>query len=352
MTDIKPEKTPKKIVTFGEAMLRLVPPDFKRIEQTDSLLMNPGGSEFNVAVDIARLGGNTSWVSVLPDTPMGRFIRNKAREHGAGTESVIMSGTGRTGIYFVEYGSSPRASKVYYDRENSAVALEAGKIDWKAVLGGASWFHTSGITPALSRVCADSVQKAIETAKAVGAVVSYDLNYRKKLWTPEEAQKTTRKYADKIDCCIGNEEDFQKVLGVELDAKPGEKKKGFERIDLDYYKALAAKVQESFGFTYVAVSLRESISVLRNDWSCLLYTGGKGYVSRKYELELVDRVGGGDSFSAGLIYALQSGKDPQGAVEFAAAFSALKHTIWGDINIVDLSEVEGLLESGSARIER
>ena len=177
----------KKIVTFGEAMLRLVPPNFRRIEQTDTLLMNPGGSEFNVAVDIARLGGRTSWVSVLPDTPMGRFIRNKAREHGADTGSVVMGGRGRAGIYFVEYGSSPRASKVYYDRENSAVALDAGKIDWPEALEGADWFHTSGITPALSSACADSAQRAIETAKANGAAVSYDLNYRKKLWSPKEA---------------------------------------------------------------------------------------------------------------------------------------------------------------------
>ena len=341
-----------KIVTFGEAMLRLVPPDFRRIEQTDTLLMNPGGSEFNVAIDIARLGGKASWVSVLPDDPMGRLIRNKAREHGADTDSVILSDTGRAGIYFVEYGSSPRASKVYYDRKNSSISLEADRIDWKTAFQGADWFHTSGITPALSGVCADAAQRAVETAKAAGMTVSYDLNYRKKLWTPEEAQRTTKKYADKIDCCIGNEEDFQKVLGVELDTKPGEKKEEYEEIDPDYYRRLAAKVQESFGFTYVAISLRESISVLRNGWRGLLYTGGQAYISRKYELELVDRVGGGDSFSAGLIYSLRSGKDPQAAVEFAAAFSALKHTIWGDINIVDLSEVEALLASGSARIER
>ncbi|MFP4562741.1 MAG: PfkB family carbohydrate kinase [Spirochaetia bacterium] len=342
------DKATKKIVTFGEAMLRLVPPHFRRIEQTDSLLMNPGGSEFNVAVDIARLGGTAAWVSVLPDNPMGRFIRNKAREHGVDTSRVLFSDRGRAGIYFVEYGTSPRASKVYYDRENSSVAFGANKIDWKTALEGAAWFHTSGITPALSGLCAEAARSAIETAKAGGATVSYDLNYRKKLWTPAEALKTTEKYADKIDCCIGNEEDFQKVLGVELDAK----KEGFEEIDLDYYKGLAAKVQESFGFTYVAISLRESISVLRNDWRGLLYTGGKAYISKKYELELIDRVGGGDSFSAGLIYTLSSGKDPQAAVEFAAAFSALKHTIWGDINIVDLPEVEALLASGSARIER
>ncbi len=336
------------IVTFGEAMIRLVPPDFKRLEQTDTLNMTVGGSEFNVAVDIARLEKSTAWVSVLPDDPLGRFTRNKAREHGVDTSRVYFSLKGRMGKYFVEFGTSPRASKVYYDRDLSSISLMEENIDWKAALEGAKWFHTSGITPALSDRCAAETKKAIETAKQAGCTVSYDLNYRKKLWSAKTAQEVTKRYADKVDFCIGNEEDFQKVLGIELE----EKKESFDTVNVDYYVNLAQKVKKVYGFSSVAISLRDSLSVLRNNWKGLLFTGGKAYISRSYELELVDRVGGGDSFSAGLIYATSSGKSPQDAVEFAAAFSALKHTIPGDINYVTLDEVQALLKNSSARIER
>lgn len=337
-----------EIITFGEAMLRLVPPHHMRLEQAVSLNLTVGGSEYNVAVDLARLGKDAAWVSLVPDNPLGKYVRNKAREHGVDTEQVIFSREGRQGTYYVEFGASPRASKVYYDRDYSSISLMTEEPDWKNILEGASWFHTSGITPALSDACAESVRTAVETAKKTGAVVSYDLNYRKKLWTPEKAQEVTKTYADKIDFCIGNEEDFQKVLGVEI----GSKKDSFEKVDTGYYTELAAKVHREFGFSYVAISLRDSLSVLRNNWKGLLYTGGKAYISKEYELEVIDRVGGGDSFSAGLIFAVSGGMKPQEAVEFAAAFSALKHTIPGDLNIVDLDEVNTLLKNSSARIER
>lgn len=336
------------IVTFGEAMIRLVPPAFQRLEQTDSLSMTVGGSELNVAADLARLGLDSAWVSVLPEHPLGRYIRNKGREQGVDTRHVVFTKNGRTGLYFVEYGSSPRASKVYYDRENSAISQIAVELEWETILADSQWFHASGITPALSQACAAEVQRAIEAAKNHGLTVSYDLNYRGKLWTSEEAQKVTQRYVEKIDVCVGNEEDFQKVLGVSLK----EEKDDFERIDVEYYKKLAEKVQQQYGFQAVGISLRESTSVLRNNWTGLLFTGGQGYVSKEYELELVDRVGGGDAFSAGLLYSLWTQKTPQEAVEFAAAFSALKQTIWGDMNLVTLDEVENLLQSGGARIQR
>jgi len=337
-----------QIVTFGEAMVRLAPPPFLRIEQTSSLTMTVGGSELNVAADLARLELNTSWISVLPDDPLGRFIRNKAREQGVDTSGVVFTKEGRAGCYYVEYGSSPRASKVHYDRAHSAISLLAKKPDWEKALAEARWFHTSGITPALSPACAAETQKAIRAAKERGCLVSYDLNYRAKLWRPEEAQAVTKQYIGLVDCCVGNEEDFQKVLGIELDAKSA----GFEHVDEDYYARLAAEVQRRHGFQHVGISLRESHSVLRNGWKGLLYAGGKAVVSPGHELELVDRVGGGDSFSAGLIYGLFTGKSQQEAVNFAAAFSALKHTIWGDINLVTLDETEAYLKSGGTRIER
>ena len=336
------------IVTFGEAMIRLAPPAFQRLEQTNSLCMTVGGSELNLAADLARLDIESAWVSVLPEHPLGRYIRNKGREQGVDTRHVLFTKGGRTGLYFVEYGSSPRASKVYYDRADSAISRMDVKPDWETILTGSQWFHTSGITPALSNTCAEEVKRAVETAKQRGLTVSYDLNYRGKLWSSEQAQKVTQQYAGKIDVCIGNEEDFQKVLGVSL--KEG--KEDFERIDTDYYLKLAEKVQQEYGFQSVGISLRDSKSVLRNNWRGLLFTNGKGYVSKEYELELVDRVGGGDSFSAGLLYAMLNNKAPQDAVEFAAAFSALKHTIRGDINLVTLEEVESLLKSGGTRIER
>ena len=335
------------VVTFGEAMIRLTPPGFQRIEQATSLEMTVGGSEFNVACDLGRLEISSSWVSALPRNPFGFLVRNKAREQGVDVSGIAFTDEGRVGKYFVEYGSSPRASRVIYDRENAVVASYTG-YDWDRLFTGARWFHTSGITPALSSGCAEETEKAIRTAKKAGLTVSYDLNYRAKLWKPEEAQKATRRYVSDIDVCVGNEEDFQKVLGVDVSGE----RESFESVDVDYYRHLAGKVAETFGFRAVGISLRESHSVLRNGWKGLLHIDGNSYVSREYDLEIVDRVGGGDSFSAGIIRSMLLGKGPQEGVEFAAAFSALKHTVWGDVNIVTESEVSSLLKSGGTRIER
>ncbi|MCK4244997.1 MAG: sugar kinase [Candidatus Omnitrophica bacterium] len=336
------------VITFGEAMIRLSPLDFKRIEQADILNMNAGGAEWNVAVDLARLGINSSWISILPDSPLGKFIRNKAREQGVDTSNIFFVKDGRAGIYFVEFGSSPRPSKVIYDRANSAISkIKPGDIDWENIFSGAKWFHTSGITPALSKNCAKVVEEAIKKAKDMGLFVSYDLNYRGKLWTPEEAKKTTERFIEYVDFCIGNEEDAEKVLGIKIKAD-----KNFTKIDKKSYIEVAEAMIKRYKFKYVATSLRESVSVLRNLWSGMLYVEGKPYFSKKYEIEVVDRLGGGDSFSAGLIYSLIYKKSYHEAVDFAAAFSALKQTIPTDTNWATLEEVESLLKDGGTRIKR
>lgn len=336
------------VITFGESMIRFSPPDFKRIEQAESLNMNAGGAEWNVAVDLARLNVSSCWVSVLPDNPLGRFIRNKAREQGVDISKIVFAKDGRAGIYFVEFGSSPRASKVIYDRADSAISkTKVGDIDWEKVFAGAKWFHTSGITPALSESCAKVTEVAIKKAKDMGLLVSYDLNYRGKLWTPDEARKTTERFIEYVDFCIGNEEDAEKVLGIKIKAD-----KDFKKIDKENCIEVAEKMVKRYKFKYVATSLRESISVLRNVWSGLVYAEGNAYFSKKYEIEIVDRLGGGDSFSAGLIYSLINKKGYQEAIDFAVAFSALKQTIPTDTNWTTLEEVENLLKEGGTRIKR
>lgn len=337
------------VITFGEAMLGLSPPDFKRLEQTNSLDMNAGGAEFNVAADLARLNVSSAWISALPDNSLGRFVRNKAREQGVDTSKIIFVKEGRAGIYFIEFGASPRPSKVIYDRANSAISkVKIGDIDWEKVFSGAKWFHTSGITPALSENCAQVTEKAIKTAKKMGLFVSYDLNYRGKLWTPDQAKKTTERYVNCIDLCIGNEEDAGKVLGIKAKGID----KDYTKIDRARYAEVAEQMMKRYNFKHVAISLRESISVLRNRWSGMLYTKGKAYFSKRYELEIIDRLGGGDSFSAGLIYSLLHNKSYQESVEFAIAFSALKHSIFSDINWTTLEETEDFLKEGGTRIKR
>jgi 2-dehydro-3-deoxygluconokinase len=339
----------KTVVTFGEAMIRLAPPGFQRLEQTDALAMSVGGAEWNVAVDLARLDVPSRWVSALPDNPLGRQIRNKAREHGVDTSLVKFVKEGRAGLYFVEYGSSPRASTVLYDRAGSAVSrLAPEDIDWGAAFAGAQWFHTTGITPALSESCAKATELAIKTARRMGLTVSYDLNYRGKLWSQQQARATTERFIRDVHVCVGNEEDASVVLGV----RSGAADESYTKLDTARYADMAAEMSTTYGFTHVATSLRESPSVQRNRWSGMLYTGGKAWFSRQYDLEVVDRVGGGDAFSAGLIRSLLLGVEPQQAVEFAAAFSAIKHTIPTDMNWTTAAEVEALLKGGGARIKR
>lgn len=324
------------VVTLGEAMLRLSPPDTHRLEQTTSLDAKVGGGELNVAVGVARLGLSSAWVSKLPENPIGRMVRNKAREHGVDVSNVVWSKSGRVGIYFLEFGANPRASSVLYDRAGSAVStLAPGEVDWKKAFDGCKLFHVSGITPALSKSCAEVTLEACKAAKAAGAKVSFDVNYRKKLWTPEEANACMVPMMEFVDILITTEEDTAVVFGIREDS----------------YQKVAVKLEEQFGFQVVAITLREDLSVLRNNWSTFAYSDKTFHESAKYSCELVDRVGAGDSFTAGFVYGYLTG-DVQKGVDYGTAFSALKHSIPGDLNWATLEEVETQLKGGGSRIQR
>lgn len=325
-----------KIVTLGEAMIRLSPPDFRRLEQASSFDAIVGGGELNVAVGVARLGLESAWVSKLPRNPLGRMVRNKAREQGVDTCHIVWSDSGRVGLYFLEFGASPRASSVLYDRAHSAIStLGPGEVDWKKALEGCKVFHVSGITPALSKSCAEATLEAVKAAKDSGAKLSFDVNYRKKLWTPEEASACLVPMMEFVDFLITTEEDTGVVFGIREKS----------------YQEVAVKLNERFGFEVVAITLREDLSVLRNNWSAFAYASGQFHESRKYECELVDRVGAGDSFTAGFIYGYLTG-DVQKGVDYGAAFSAIKHSIPGDLNWATLEEVENLLKGSGSRIQR
>lgn len=325
-----------QVVTMGEAMLRLSPPDFNRLEQTNSFDARIGGGEFNVAVGVSRLGLSSAWVSKLPTNPIGRMVQNKAREHGVDMSNIVWSKAGRVGIYFLEFGANPRASSVLYDRSGSAISmLGPGEVDWAKTFEGCKLFHVSGITPALSKSCAEATLEAVKAAKAAGAKVSYDVNYRKKLWTPEEANACQVPMMEYVDILITTEEDTGVVFGIREKT----------------YQEVAQKLEERFGFEVVAITLREDLSVLRNNWSAFAYANKQFHESAKYFCELVDRVGGGDSFSAGFIYGYLTGGVQKG-VDYGTAFSALKHSIPGDLNWATLDEVETLLKGGGSRIQR
>ena len=325
-----------KVVTLGEAMIRLSPPDSHRLEQASSFDAIVGGGELNVAVGVARLGLESAWISKLPQNALGRMVRNKAREQGVDTSQIVWSASGRVGLYFLEFGASPRASSVLYDRANSAIStLQSGEVDWRKALEGCSVFHMSGITPALSKSCADATLEAVRAAKASGAKVSFDVNYRKKLWTPEEANACLVPMMEFVDFLITTEEDTGVVFGIREKT----------------YREVAVKLNERFGFEVVAITLREDLSVLRNNWSAFAYSNGQFHESMKYECELVDRIGAGDSFTAGFIYGYLTG-DVRKGVDYGAAFSAIKHSIPGDLNWATLEEVESLLKGSASRIQR
>jgi len=325
-----------EVVTFGETMVRLSPPDYRRLEQTNLLDVNIGGAEWNVAVDLSRLGISTAWVSRLTDNALGRMIRNKAREHGVDTSHVVWTKGDRIGIYFVEFGAMPRASSVLYDRTHSSISqVKPGEINWKEVLKGAKWFHTSGITPALSPGTAQATAEALQIAQKVGCKVSYDLNYRARLWTEEEARKCQEPLMEHIDVLFSTEEDTRKVLGIT----------GKD------YREVAQKLAEKFKFEVVCITLREDISVLRNRWTAIAYSAGKIYDDRTYDVEIVDRVGAGDSYTAGFVYGYLTGDVGKG-VKYGNAYSALKHSNPGDANWATLTEVENLLKGGGLRISR
>ena len=338
-----------KIITMGEIMLRLSSPGNSRFIQSDSFDVNYGGGEANVAVSLQNYGNEAYYVSKVPAHEIGQAAINSLRRFGVHTDFVARGGE-RLGIYYLETGSSLRASKVIYDRAHSSISeATPADFDFDEIFRDADWFHWSGITPALSDSTAECLRLACVAAKKAGVTISCDLNYRKKLWTPEKAQSIMRPLMQYVDVCIGNEEDAEKCLGFRPDA---DVEGGMT--DADGYKGIFCRMMKEFGFKYVVSTLRESFSASNNGWKAMIYDGETFYVSHRYEImPIVDRVGGGDSFSAGIIHGLASGKSQEWALEFAVAASALKHTIPGDVNMVSLFEVESLM-SGNAngRVER
>jgi len=339
----------KKVITMGEIMLRLSTPGYKRFVQSESFDVVYGGGEANVAVSLANYGLEPYFVSKLPLNPIGDSAVNSLRRFGVNTDYIARGGD-RVGIYYLETGASMRPSKVVYDRAHSSISeATIEDFDFDAIFEGAEWFHFSGITPALSKEAAVLTEKALIAAKKHNVTVSVDLNYRKKLWSEAEAKAVMTKLMAYVDVCIGNEEDAEKVLGF----KPGETDVTTGALELDGYKSIFKQMQETFNFKYVVSTLRESYSASDNGWSALIYDGKSFYHSKKYDLRIVDRVGGGDSFAAGLIYGLISEKSFDQALEFAVAASALKHTISGDFNLVTVDEVETLVGGdASGRVQR
>ena len=327
---------PYDVITFDEAMIRLSPPNFRRLEQTDSLDVQVGGAELNTAVGLARLGRKTAWVSRLTENPLGRLVANRAREAGVSTEHLIWTADDRVGLYFLEFGAAPRASSVLYDRKGAAIAnLPPGAIPWSTVLAGAKWFHVTGITPGLSAAAADATREALQTARSSGVQTSMDLNYRAKLWTPDEAAKVMADLMPLTNVLITTEEDIEKVFGI----------KGKD------YEDVAAQVARRFGFKLVAITLRQNPLVWKNAWTAIAYQGGKILKTRSYEVEIVDRLGAGDCFAAGLIHGLLDG-DAQKGLDHGVAASALKHSIPGDFAWITPDEVESLLKGPGLRISR
>ena len=335
------------VVTFGEIMMRLATPGFLRFAQTSALELTYGGGEANVAVSLVNYGLSADFVTRLPKNDMGQRAINELRGIGVGTGHIARGGE-RIGIYFLETGASQRASKVAYDRAHSAIAeIQPGEVNWEAAFKGARCFHWTGITPALSDNAAAVVEEACKVARQMGLTISTDLNYRKKLWSKQKAGEVMGKLMQYVDVCIANEEDAESVFGIHgAEVTSG-------KIEHAQYEDVARQLTERFGFKQVAITLRESYSASHNGWSAMLWSGGKAYYSRKFDLNVIDRVGGGDSFGGGLIFASLRGDAPQQAIEFAVAASALKHTIPGDYNRATLEEVEALVKGdGSGRVQR
>jgi 2-dehydro-3-deoxygluconokinase len=340
----------KKVVTFGEIMLRLSPPGVERFLQSPLLSATFGGGEANVAVSLAHFGCESRFVTALPAHAIGEAAVRALRAEGVRTDHIARSGS-RVGIYFAESGASQRASTVIYDRAHSAISeLAPTAVDWAAVMSGADWFHVTGITPALGEHAAQATERAILAAKAAGARVSFDLNYRRKLWTESDAQRVVGPLLKSVDLVVANEEDLQSVLGVHVantDVAAG-------RLAADGFRQAAERVTESFGPQMVAITLRESVSASDNGWSALLWDAGAGTMltSQRYDIRVVDRIGAGDSFAAGLIYGLME-RAPGDALRFAVAASALKHSIPGDFNRVTVEEVDRLVRGdASGRVQR
>lgn len=340
-----------KVVTFGEIMLRLSPPGFERFLQSPVLSATFGGGEANVAVSLAHFGLDSHYVTRLPAHAIGDAAVRALRAEGVRTEFIARGGE-RVGIYFAETAASQRAGTVIYDRAHSSIAtLEPGAIDWKRVMSGAAWFHVTGITPALGEKAAACTREAIEQARVSGARVSVDLNFRKKLWSSSQAQAVMRPMMSLVDVVIANEEDIQMVLGLHVpdtDVTSGQ-------LNLEGYRKVAEQITSQLGPSAVAITLRESVSASDNGWSAVLWHAETGafHHSQRYDVRLVDRIGGGDSFAAGLIYGLATGRAPAAALRFAVAASALKQTIPGDFNRVSVAEVDALAGGdASGRVQR
>ena len=325
------------IVTFGETMVRMSPPDFKRLEQTTTLDLHIGGAELNVAVGASRLGLKCAWVSKLPDNPLGRMIANKARELGVDVSQVIWQNEGRVGLYFLEFGASPRPTSVLYDRANSSFSnIKPGEIDWQNILKNTECLHLTGIAPAVSESAAEATMEAIEAAKACGCKVSLDLNYRAKLWSRQEASKTLSSMMNYVDILITTRGDTRTILDIEAETD----------------EALAAILLERYPFEVVAVSYREGDTVWRCLWSALARTRDRTFSTRTYTIDIVDQVGRGDSFAAGFLYGYISAGDVQKGLEYGVALAALKHSFPGDFNWSTKEEVEALFAGTKPGVSR
>lgn len=335
----------RKVVTFGELLMRLSPEEHKRFIQADSFGVVYGGGEANTAVSLVQFGYDAKFVSRLPAHEIGQAAINTLRQYGVDTSAVIRGGD-RIGIYFIEKGAAQRPSKVIYDRAGSAFATaKAEDYDWRGLLAGADWFHITGITPALGGEAAKAALEAVSTAKEMGLTVSCDINFRRKLWDKETAGRVMAEILRYTDIYIGGRDQAEELFGIPTNA----------RDDSDYnaYKAVAEQLRERFGLKKVAITLRTTLSAEDNRWAALLYDGEQHCFSREYTSHVVDRVGGGDSFAAGLIYALSEGMSTHDAVEFAAAASCLKLSVEGDCNLMSADEVKALaFGNGSAQVQR
>lgn len=358
--DIRNESdTELDLITLGECMLRLNAPGHERLEYSPHFEAYVGGGEYNVAYALSRLGMRSDWAGKLVDNPLGQYIQHHANGVGLPLDEVVWAdydGVGienRIGLHFTEVGKGIRPSVSMYDRGHNATAhLEAGEIDWERIFGerGVRWFHLGGIFTALSDSCIEVAREAMKAAHEAGTIVSYDLNFRSKLWTSEKAIEVTTDLVPYMDVVIGNEEDFQKVLGFEVEGVD----ESYQDLETENYKKMVNKVVDTYpNVKAVATTLREVISADENNWSALLYFDGDFYHSKEFErLQIEDRVGGGDGFCSGLIYGLLNDYEPQDAVDFGAAHGALVQTTRGDNSKVDLEEVHDAMSGGTARIKR
>jgi len=325
------------LVAFGEAMIRLSPPDFKRLEQTTTLDLNIGGTELNVAVGVSRLGLKSAWVSRLPDNPLGRMIANKARELGVDVSPVIWQKEGRAGLYFLEFGATPRPTTVVYDRANSSFSnIQPGEVDWEEILNSTRCLHLTGITPAVSQTAAAATLEALQKAQAAGCRVSLDLNYRTKLWSPAQAHQTLAPMMDLVDILITTRGDSRTILGIEAENE----------------QALAERLLAKYPVEMVAVSHREGDTVWQCRFSAIAATREKTYTSRTYKIDIVDQVGRGDSFAAGFLYGVIGKNDLQRGLDYGVAFAALKHSFPGDFNWCTREEVEALMAGSRPGVQR